>query len=437
MTTALSVALPGFGKAIQAYWPLTTSASGSTTTFKGTTYAALGDDWFVDRWVKVTSGSAIGEIRRITDSTTTAGTTTYTVAPAFSASIAGSVTVELYTWDPTMMIDALNEARDLILPELPYMIVDTSTITVQGERTYPWPASILDSPRQFEVEEKYEWGFPGQLITNGNFATYASGTFTGWTETDCALTQETNTDTQWNPLVREQYSAKTVTDASGTAAAISQAYTSPAALAGKTVTLWFEIFCTIASRVRIYIQDGAGTNYSSYHGGTGWETLSVTLNVVTPNATTLNWGNSCATGSVRVTWWVGRAMAWVGDRPKDQVWHKLSDVEVDRVNRTFTIGYAPASRFLRVTGQGRYSSQSAVTDTSEIDGTRVLPWYWKAGVILYEWLQLEEAGVNAGSIDFARAIALLENKYQRYTKQSGFKNVRLGRVPRRVRGNLY
>jgi hypothetical protein len=83
------VLLDGLGQFIDDDWKGTTTSAGTTTTLVDTAQSDFGEDAMRDGWISCVDGTNAGETRRVTAND---GSTTITVAPAFSkSSTAGSL----------------------------------------------------------------------------------------------------------------------------------------------------------------------------------------------------------------------------------------------------------------------------------------------------------------------------------------------------------
>ena len=87
------------------------TSSGSTTTLVDSSLVLGGADNHIGKWIRFTSGSNDGEIRRVTDSAITSNVTTLTYAPASTAATA-SETYELWNWayNPSIIDDFINQS---------------------------------------------------------------------------------------------------------------------------------------------------------------------------------------------------------------------------------------------------------------------------------------------------------------------------------------
>jgi len=104
----------------------TTSATSGAGTLVCSRLADRADDFYNEQFVMVTSGTALGNVRRISDFTGTTGTVTPYIA--FSGSIAASVTFELHRIDPTEKDQSIIEACRDVYPYLRKEIVDKTLV---------------------------------------------------------------------------------------------------------------------------------------------------------------------------------------------------------------------------------------------------------------------------------------------------------------------
>jgi hypothetical protein len=116
------------------------------TTLVATAIANQDAATLVNKWVLITSGANDGEPRRITS----ISGSTITVASAFTAQVASTVTFEVLAIDPSDVHVAINSAGRELFPHL-YTPVSDESLIVDG------------------------------LLINPSFSTFASGAFDNWT----------------------------------------------------------------------------------------------------------------------------------------------------------------------------------------------------------------------------------------------------------------
>lgn len=106
------------------------------------------------------------------------------------------------------------------------------------------------------------------------------------------------------------YSMKIISGASSTYAA-EYSLTNYDEYRGRTITFGMWVYCAIASKARIYIDDGVTPVYSSYHTGSGsWEWLEVEIQVSSSN-TELTFGAQVASSTI--TAYFDQGVAIIGE----------------------------------------------------------------------------------------------------------------------------
>jgi hypothetical protein len=110
-------------------------ASGGTTIVDTELASFTATDDGIQGWVLITSGSALGETRRILPSGGyTASSTTLTFNFGFSAQIASAVTYEIYPYNPTDYHQAIIQAsRQLTGSEHLYLAIRDETLVVDQQ----------------------------------------------------------------------------------------------------------------------------------------------------------------------------------------------------------------------------------------------------------------------------------------------------------------
>ena len=114
--------------------------------------------------------------RRVSDYDTSSPPT-ITFSRAFSAQVAGSVALELYsTFPPEDFDEALRQALSEVFPYLATKVYDTSLTTAVNTYEYTIPSSILDMTRTLGARVEYQ--------ANTSEPTYPYQTIYGWTVRD-------------------------------------------------------------------------------------------------------------------------------------------------------------------------------------------------------------------------------------------------------------
>ncbi len=139
MTTALSVARQKLSEVIGDWRPGTTTATGSNVTAVDSLLAEFPDDYFIDWYIYLTSGTYAASKRPVSDFTSTGGTVTWTAILAGNSG--SSITYELHRIDPTYFMQALNNAMLETYPYL-YKEIADETVTASSLRTYSIPTAL-------------------------------------------------------------------------------------------------------------------------------------------------------------------------------------------------------------------------------------------------------------------------------------------------------
>ena len=277
--------LTSFSDYIGDLWQSTTSAIGAAdgSTVVDSLTQRWGRDAVLDGYVRITSGTCLGQVRRVSGFTGA----TMTVAPAFTAQIDASVTYEFHRYDPVKKFSALDRGRIMAYPQLAVVKFDDST-TADGEATdFLIPTSIRKGPVQVFIEQRLVPNDPQNLLL-----TPRMDALTGWTAT--TLTAAVHTKSQYDFII-PKYGENYCTKISGSAGSYLQAVASmtgvtAASAAGRRMTFGLWVFCMTASSVKATIVDDSGSALSSFHGGNGWEFLQVTKTVSNTNTTLLSVG---------------------------------------------------------------------------------------------------------------------------------------------------
>ena len=246
-TTTRAVLRQRLSEAIGDFQSRTTTAEGTTTSLKDVNLKNIpggGDTNHFEEWfVLMTSGANEGEFRRVRSYAV--ATTTIVVESAFDSAIDTNVTYELHRYNPTDKHNAINRAIEELYPSL-HLRVRDETLVVDD------------------------------LLSNSDFETFASSSFTGWTEVGSPTTSA-----ETSLMMHGSQSAQVVADA-GAAGQLTQAPTTNIReVTSKTATFKCWVYATAADTARIRM-DWDGTNFenSDYHSGNDqWELLSVTASV--------------------------------------------------------------------------------------------------------------------------------------------------------------
>jgi hypothetical protein len=346
--------LDALSQRIGDYFSGTTSSAGNGggTTLIDTDLTNLTeDDDGIQGWLRPTSGSASGEIRRIlSNSGYTASTGTVTVNFAFSAQIANTVTFELHRYDPNDKFFAIEQALRDLFP--------------QGARRRGLYRQIID-----------ETITVGNQLANAQFETFAGGSFTSWAEVGSPTVSAETT------IVRHgTNSAKAI--AGGSDGQFTQAPTiNVNDLTDTQVTLAGWVYATAADTARIRLDwDGSDIENHAYHSGEDdWEKQKLTF-VVPSTATQVKAICEVVAGGTAYF-----DQMWLLAGPVHRVAIPTSIVNgphrilqqhsEDHVEGPFyEVGpndHFEGGKLLRLQGMGVLSQPSTDSGTTEVDGARL------------------------------------------------------------------
>jgi hypothetical protein len=392
------VLLDGLGQFIDDDWKGTTTSAGTTTTLVDTAQSDFGEDAMRDGWISCVDGTNAGETRRVTAND---GSTTVTVAPAFSNAVASGVAYEFHRWEPTAKLNALDAARFIGFPHITKVVEDATVMTDGHERRFAFGADIAAGPytvwRENYLDATPDWNVlsnpKGDSLTDwtasaGSATLYAENSFDRIIpKYDANCTQITVPDT-----TAVSYS-QAVSAMTGLTAAIA---------AGRKVTFGMWVFALTASRVSVKVTDDAGSSSSPNHQGRGWEFLEVEHDVDGDNATTLTVSLEVSSGAVMTVFW-NRAWFALGTIP-DIYDYQLTNARVQRDGSSQTVflpDVEPEHFQLKLVGRGHLSALSeSLTATMEVDDGMAQILYAYAARVLFEeaGLASEDSSVLAGKI---------------------------------------
>jgi hypothetical protein len=267
MTTTRVALLQRLSEQIGDWWTDTTTSIGNvnqkelidTSLLKHT--MGGDDDGFLDWWVRMTSGAASGETGRVSSSTASTGTLTF--SSAFSARIASGVTYELHRFDPADKHNALNAAARLLYPSLAVPLMDETLVV-------------------------------DDLLSNPSFETALdSGAHPSWTNfgTPASVAIESNRVWHGSQAARYTASGSAVGGAQQTLQDGSSTFINYHEITNKTIFFSRRVWCATAdtARIGISLDNGSTFTYSDYHSGAeDWERLSVNVAIDDPSTTAGN-----------------------------------------------------------------------------------------------------------------------------------------------------
>lgn len=361
-------------------WFSGTVDSGNTLSLADTELRDRGRKPAAGEWVlvvTVASGSNALEIRRI--DTFAEDDSMITWKRAMASSMASTDTYEIHRFHPDDIKRAINAARISAFPEIRQEVDDETLYTREGLRRYALPSSIAGCPLQVYLGSHTE-EVEDELLENENFEEWDSSSDPADWGDATALTLAQESTFVWEGT----YSCKcTATTSAGT---LPQSISDPTDYAGQELTFSARIYCETASRVKVAIYDGTTETASTdYHGGGGWEQMSVTaLMPSAPTEVTVRVTN--AAGTAHVFYVDGSCHLWAAKRRPSGSYDLLLNWDI--VNSVLTFPYSVASeRPLRLVGLGYLSSVSAEADEMEIDDPQTEILYAEAACYLYRQLQ--------------------------------------------------
>lgn len=405
------------------YFPFATTAAGSSTSVVSTTLARYDDDTLIDRFFRIVEAAHAGiyQVRASTDSVGSTGTVT--VAPAFGTAPGDTCDMEMFRFDPAQMFIALDAARIEAYPALSESIY-SDTRTGDGiSRVFTIPSTMRKGPLLVQQE------CPFAVEVDWNFLLSPLGdSTTGYTATGTTASTVDRTDADRVIPKLSDSATKLVTAGSQAAT-----YTLPiasavngltAALAGdRTMTYCRWVYCTEASKVRVQITDDASSSSGSFHGGGGWELLTVERTIDGDNATTLSAVVDIASTANPSTIYVERGWWYFGqaERVRDGLYHGSIAKRVrrdDTTQQVYLDWVPPRGYQLRFIGRDTLSALGTVaatqaTNTMEVDEESAELLYAVAAEIL-----LRQQGLAVSDVpDLAQKIAMVKPRLEALKKQ--------------------
>lgn len=387
MTLTGAQLLEGFEKFLGSYWKSTTTTAGNAggTTLVDTLLSRFGDDKIRDWYLRPLGAANQYVVRRISGFTSSTGT--ITVGPAFAAQTATSQEYMLHRYDPALLFRCLNEARMRVFPDLCILrYVDTATGDGRT-RVFDIPSTIRRGPVQV-LEET-----PIECDARWNFITSPLGDSTSsWTASNFTASTVTRDDTDL--LIPKYDSTCTKLVASGSVnATYTQAVSAmsnditAAKAAGRQMTFAMWVYTRTGSKVTLEITDDGATSSSSVHGGSGWELLTVTKDIVSNNATTLTVGVDADNDSSPVVVYWNRAWLYFGPADRvENIYYTDSGLFVRRDDSTQKVylDWAPRrGHQLRMIGRDVISAITSETSSVEIDEESAQVLYAEAARTLF------------------------------------------------------
>jgi len=365
-------------------------------------------------YVRGAASANVQESRKVADFTQSSGTATV-VGPVF-ASESGATTIEFSRLiNGTDLNLLINDAIHEVYPTL-YARQEVDTVISQaGQSVYSLPTTFIRAPRQMYLVDGPSPEHTSNIIGNAGFE---NGT-TYWAGGDVAsISAETISASVPNRRVWSgSQSLKVITTAS-TAGVVQNAVSTAtgddwdvADLRGSRVSLSVMVYCRTGSLIKAEIAMSSGDTESSFHGGTGWELLTVSTDV--PNAaTSMSVGISVAAASPATTVWLDHVNFVIGEEVASVPGLPLYNWRV--WNDKVTFPYAlPPKKIIRMIGLAELSSLSAEADTIELDGD-----YLDYFIAFCALRVMERLKANVGASDASR-FASLQDTHERTISRVG------------------
>jgi hypothetical protein len=377
--------LTGLGEFIDDDHSSTTTGAGNAagTSLTDTSQSDFGERAMVDGWIRITSGTNDGEVRRVTVND---GSATITVAPAFTAQVATSVTYEFHRWNPDAKLKALDRARFSGFPYISTVVEDATQIGDNYNRKFSFAGTLKSGPytcwQELELGTTHTW----------NVLKNPRGTsLTGWDLSGAGATATLYQGGDYDRIIPKYTTVCTrITVPITTAVSYSQLASQFTSLtvtnaAGRKVTFGKWIYAKLADRVTLMITDDAGTSSSVAHQGRGWEYLEVSRDVDGDNSATLTVSTEISSGAVMTVWW-NHAWFVLGDMP-DVFSTQITPIRVQRdgSQQVVYLDEAPMKGLqLKLIGRGHLSALNEdVTATMEVDDGMAETLYAYAAQVLF------------------------------------------------------
>lgn len=342
-------------------------------------------------YVRITEGTAIYQVSRVTNSTQATGTVT--VTPPFTVQIGSGIDYQLHQFEPKKKFAAIDSARLAVASDVYKLVYDETITTNSYSREYTIPTSIERGPSGVYLE------CPFSSTANWNFLPDPAGdALSDWTASNATATSysASNEDLyipKYGDTCSKVQVAASVAGTLTLAVGSMENNITAAKAAGRLMTFAAWVYCNVASDLTLSILTDAGTlATSSTHQGLGWELMYVEGTVGATNATTLSVRIS-ETSAAAVTFYVNDMWFYYG--PYTQInsqYYSMIPLRISRDDsrKRFILNETvPGRRQLRVVGKAALSSlgtdlttQNTLTMELETGSAEIL--YAKAAEILFE-----------------------------------------------------
>ena len=365
-------------------------------------------------YIRGTSGN-VQDTRKVSDYAQSTGTATV-VGENFPNTESGATTIEFSRLiNGTDLNLLINDAIHEVYPTL-YARQEVDTVISQaGQSVYSLPTTFIRAPRQMYLVDGPSPEHTSNIIGNAGFE---NGT-TYWAGTSVAgISAETISASVPNRRVWSGSQSLKVITTANQAGVVQNTVTTATGddwdatdLRGSRVSLSAMVYCRTGSLIKAEIGMSSGDTESSFHGGTGWELLTVSADV--PNAaTTMTVGISVAQVSPATTVWLDHVNFVIGEEVASVPGLPLYNWRV--WNDKVTFPYAlPPKKIIRMIGLAELSSLSAEADTIELDGD-----YLDYFIAFCALRVMERLKANVGASDASR-FASLQDTHERTISRVG------------------
>ena len=374
------------------YDNVTSATSTDGTTVVKNHLSAFGEDYFRDYYVRITqSGTNQYHIRRVKSFASASGT--LTVDPAFPAVPQDGDAFELHKYEPSRKFTALDEARLRAYPQIAQLVFD-ETLTGDGyNREFSIPSTIRKGPVfafvEYPIGVHDQWNYLSDpdFDSTSNWAA-SSVTASVFNQDDSNVLVPKYDDVATKLVV----AASTAGTYSQVVANMNNSVTA-AKVAGQKMTFAVWVYSRVADKIRIQLIDDSGTSSSSYHGGAGWELLTLEKNMVGNNSSLLTARIDVANNSTTFTGYADRGWLYLGDSGRvKSIYPSEMNARVRRDDTTQKIMFdnvPQARRQIRLVGRGPLSAlgttrASQATNTMEVDEPAAMILYAHAAQIIFE-----------------------------------------------------
>jgi len=386
-TSSVDTMVPEYARRIGAY------VGGFTTTTDVTTNTSiicttLGDrGWDVDDilndfYIRVTSGNNSSVIRRISDYTGSTGT--ITVSGSNLDAESGSVTFEIYRYDPQRLIDTLSDAGQEVFPKVYVPVYDRTNTARNDQTNFTRPLTIPRGyVRQLFTEKRiYSKNYAENIVNDQNCDLEAS-TITNWTSSNVTAVVEEDTNDPDNAVVwADQRSAKVTVDASS----VGQFYlsvTSPTNYEGEELNFAVWVYSRTASRISPFIQiDSDSVSTGDAHTGKGWERLTVSAgaNLI---GTSIKVGIQISSGT-QFSCYVDEAIATAGREELPRAGRVAIRNWYEQDDNIYVLEKVPENHNVLVVGMGMLDFSNLSSTAQEVNQSSRRMLYNHAAMLLFQ-----------------------------------------------------